>query len=165
MFSVRAKKLHDMNNIFFFDQYINKKIIKVQHNNFLGNFQKNRFHTLIFFCAILFAKWWNNVCRHPKINLGLIVKIQCGIIKIISHTVHNLILCMARNFLETRENIKIFTHPFYRINLDLFSWTGFFVFFWKKKKIQNGRLKKECVFRNRQFSKFFRETFTYWSLG
>ena len=33
-------------------------------------------------------------------------------------TLYNAILHIARNFLETRENIKILTHPFYHINLD-----------------------------------------------
>ena len=33
-------------------------------------------------------------------------------------TLYNAILRIARNFLETRENIKISTHPFYHVNLD-----------------------------------------------
>ena len=33
------------------------------------------------------------------------------------HTLYNAILRIARNFLKTRENIKISTHPFYHINL------------------------------------------------
>ena len=32
-------------------------------------------------------------------------------------TLYNAILRIVRNFLETRENIKISTHPFYHINL------------------------------------------------
>ena len=36
----------------------------------------------------------------------------------IAYTLHNVILCIGRNLLETRENIKISTHPFYSINLD-----------------------------------------------
>ena len=43
-------------------------------------------------------------------------------------TLYNAILRIARNFLETRENIKISTHPFYHINLGWFSWE------WSKKK-------------------------------
>ena len=35
-----------------------------------------------------------------------------------SHTLYNVILHIARNFLETRENIKIWTHSFYHVNLD-----------------------------------------------
>ena len=31
-------------------------------------------------------------------------------------TLYNAILRIARNFLETREKIKILTHPFYHIN-------------------------------------------------
>ena len=44
-------------------------------------------------------------------------------------TQYNTILRIPRNFLETRESIKISTHPFYHINLDWFSWE------WSKKKI------------------------------
>jgi hypothetical protein len=33
------------------------------------------------------------------------------------YTLYNAILRIARNFLETGENIKISTHPFYHINL------------------------------------------------
>ena len=33
------------------------------------------------------------------------------------YTLSNTILRIARNFLETRENLKIVTHPFYHINL------------------------------------------------
>ena len=35
----------------------------------------------------------------------------------LQYTLYNTILRIARNFLETRENIKILTHPFYHINL------------------------------------------------
>ena len=34
------------------------------------------------------------------------------------HTLYNAILRIARNFLETKESIKISTHPFYHVNLD-----------------------------------------------
>ena len=36
------------------------------------------------------------------------------------YTLYNVILRIAWNFLETRENIEISTHPFYHINLDWF---------------------------------------------
>ena len=42
----------------------------------------------------------------------------CLLIKLGLYTLYNVILRIARNFLETRENIKISTHPFYHINLD-----------------------------------------------
>ena len=50
-------------------------------------------------------------------------------------TLYNAILRIARNFLETKENIKISTHPFYPVNLDWFSWewSKKKFFFWKKK--------------------------------
>ena len=38
------------------------------------------------------------------------------------HTLYNDILRIARNLLETRENIKIDIHPFYHIICDWFSW-------------------------------------------
>ena len=65
------------------------------------------------------------------------------------HTLYNAILRIARNFLETRENIKISTHPFYHINLGWFSWE------WSKKKIQNGRLKKSSFFKIANSQNFF----------
>ena len=37
-------------------------------------------------------------------------------------TLYNAILRIARNFLETSENIKISIRPFYHINLGGFSW-------------------------------------------
>ena len=51
------------------------------------------------------------------------------------HTLYNVILRIARNFLETSENIKISTNPFYHINLDWFSWewSKKNIFSWKKK--------------------------------
>ena len=60
------------------------------------------------------------------------------------HTLYNAILRIARNFLETRENIKISTHPFYHTNLDWFSWewSKKKELFFLKKKIQNGRFFK-----------------------
>ena len=64
------------------------------------------------------------------------------------HTLYNAILRIARNFLETKENIKISTHPFYHVNLDWFSWE------WSKKKKKN--LKKEskmAVFQKWPFFK------------
>ena len=71
-------------------------------------------------------------------------------------TLYNTILRIARNFLETRENIKILTHPFYHINLGWFSWE------WSKKKIfffekknQNGRLKKSSFFKIANSQNFF----------
>ena len=65
-----------------------------------------------------------------------------------SYTLYNAILRIARNFLETRENIKISTHPFYHVNLDWFSWE------WSKKK--NFSLKKKskmAVFQKWPFFK------------
>ena len=37
-------------------------------------------------------------------------------------TLYNVILRITRNFLETRENTKIESHPFYHIICDWFSW-------------------------------------------
>ena len=50
-------------------------------------------------------------------------------------TLYNDILRIARNLLETRENIKIESHPFYHIICDWFSWgSSKNIFFCKKKK-------------------------------
>ena len=34
------------------------------------------------------------------------------------HTLYNVLLRMARNLVETREKVKISTHPFYHTNLE-----------------------------------------------
>ena len=73
-----------------------------------------------------------------------------------TYTLYNTILRIARNFLETRENIKISTHPFYHINLGWFSWewSKKKIFFFEKK-IQNGRLKKSSFFKIANSWNFF----------
>ena len=73
-------------------------------------------------------------------------------------TLYNDLLRIARNLLETRENVKIESHPFYHIICNWFSWGS-------RKKIQNGRFFKMAVFQNRQFSKKICENFMDWSLG
>ena len=75
--------------------------------------------------------------------------------KVTVHTLYNAILRTPRNFLETRENVKILTHPFYHINLSWFSWE------WSKKGnnflrygcpplalfgFPKGRIKSEAIF-------------------
>ena len=70
-------------------------------------------------------------------------------------TLYNAILRIARNFLETRENIKILTHPFYHINLGWFSWEWSKFFFFFRKKNSKWPTQKKCIFQNRQFSKFW----------
>ena len=71
-------------------------------------------------------------------------------------TLYNAILRIPRNFLETRENIKISTHPFYHINLGWFSWEwSKKKFFFFEKKIQNGRLKKSSFFKIANSQNFF----------
>ena len=49
---------------------------------------------------------------------------MCGL----RYTLYNAILCITRNLLETRENIKISTHHFYPIILDWFSFLCFRMF-------------------------------------
>ena len=53
------------------------------------------------------------------------------------HTLYKVILRIARNLLETRENIKIESHPFYHIICDWFSWGSSKKNFFFEKKIQN----------------------------
>ena len=83
-----------------------------------------------------------------------------------ANTLYNAMLRIARNFLETRENIKISTHPFYHINLGWFSWewSKKNIFFFRKKN-SKWPTQKKLIFQNRQFSKFFRENLWDRSLG
>ena len=66
-------------------------------------------------------------------------------------TLYNVILRIARNLLETRENVKISTYPFYHTNLDWFLWewskkkSKFFFFFFLNKKFKMADFSK-CIF-------------------
>ena len=81
---------------------------------------------------------------------------SCKILWPSQNTLYNAILRTPRNFLETRENVKILTHPFYHINLSWFSreWSKKKFFFFEKK-IQNGRLKKSSFFKIANSQNFF----------
>ena len=82
------------------------------------------------------------------------------------HTLYNAILRIARNFRETRENIKISTHLFYHINLGWFSWEwSKKKIIFSKKKIQNGRLKKKAHFSKSPILKKFSRKFLRLVLG
>ena len=48
---------------------------------------------------------------------GLKVKAAQTVAGCLASTLYNAILRTARNFLETKENVKISTHSFYHINL------------------------------------------------
>ena len=77
-------------------------------------------------------------------------------LKLQTPTLYNVILRIARNLLETKENIKIESHPFYHIICDWFSWgwsKKINIFF--EKKIQNGRLKKTEFFKIANSQIFF----------
>ena len=98
-------------------------------------------------------------CRKPHCRNGVVDTFRQRLFSWpISLKLYNVILRIARNFLETRENINISTHPFYHINLDWFSWE------WSEKK-SKWPTQKNWVFQNRQFSKLFCETFMDWSFG
>ena len=58
------------------------------------------------------------------------------------YTLYNAILRIARIFMETRENITIWTNPFYHINLGWFSWEWSQSFFFSKKKFKMADSKK-----------------------
>ena len=68
-------------------------------------------------------------------------------------TLYNDILRIARNLLETRENIKIESHPFHHIICDWFllGWSKKKFFFLKKKSkmadFQNGRFSKSPILK------------------
>ena len=64
---------------------------------------------------------------------------------LLHYTLYNTILRIARNLLETRENIKIESHSFYHVIGDKFSWGSS-----KKKKskmadFQNGRFSQSPI--------------------
>ena len=91
-----------------------------------------------------------------KLKMRVFTCQQCEYSSKVWFTLYNVILRIARNFLETRENIKTSTHPFYHINLGWFSWEwskkNFFFF---EKKNQNGRLKKSEIFKIANSQIFF----------
>ena len=70
-------------------------------------------------------------------------------------TLYNILLRIARNFLETRKNFKILIHPFHHTNLDQFSWewSKKNIFFEEKKKIKMADFSKWPIFQNGRFSK------------
>ena len=76
--------------------------------------------------------------------------------------IHNVILRIARNFLETKENIKISTHPFYHINLDRLTEGPickiFAKFFWELAILKN------VVFRVGHFEFFFSKKINFFLL-
>ena len=79
------------------------------------------------------SDWLNECQAETKITsmrqFGKLSKLRKILfVLLLRRTLYNAILRIARNFLENRENIKILTHPFYRINLGWFSWE------WSKKK-------------------------------
>ena len=71
-------------------------------------------------------------------------------------TLYNEILRIARNFLETRENVKISTHPVYRMNLDWFSWEWSKInLFFQEKKFNMANFSKWPFFKINNSQKFF----------
>ena len=81
------------------------------------------------------------------------------------YTLYNAILRIARNFLETKENVKISAHPFSHINLGWFSleWSKNF-FFFSKKKIKMADSKK-AHFSKLTILKIFSQKFLRFILG
>ena len=77
--------------------------------------------------AYSFKCVWNPVLQFTQSNYPTYQYISpsshahiCNVPLTVYSTLYNVILRIAWNFLETRENIKISTHPFYHINLDWF---------------------------------------------
>ena len=100
--------------------------------------------TQVFFFFHYNKLWINDLCAHS------FCLVWC---QIHTNTLYNILLRIARNFLETRKNFKISIHPFYRTNLDQFSreWSKKNIFFEEKKKskwpiFQNGRFSKSPIF-------------------
>ena len=58
---------------------------------------------------------FSNFCT-TVISAGFCQKVECH--NVMVRTLYNLILRIAKNLLETKENIKIASHPFYHIICD-----------------------------------------------
>ena len=80
-------------------------------------------------------------------------------------TLYSAILRIARNFLETRENIKISTHPFYHVNLGWFSWKWSKKIFFFRKKNSKWPTQKKAHFSKLPILKIFSRKFLRWVLG
>ena len=64
-------------------------------------------------------------------------------------TLYNAILRIARNLLETSENIKIESHSFYHIICDWFSWgSSKKIFFFEKKKSKMADFQNGCFLKS-----------------
>ena len=96
----------------------------------------------------LFKKMFNNLVSTCCMSLKTVKPPYCATYLNLDNTLYNVILRIARNLLETRENIKIKSHPFYHIIWDWFSWG------WSKKN-QNGGLKKTEIFNSPNSQYFF----------
>ena len=77
--------------------------------------------------------WLQLLANHSRCLLAVCIDFIDFVQKSI-YTLYNVILRIARNFLETREYVKISTHPFCHTNLDWFLWE------WSKKKFFFGRM-------------------------
>ena len=126
-----------------------------------------------------YLKWKEKVKRKKNLRnmLGKFIKKP---IKVIIYSIRQKISLCALDLLtlcciclggccfglKTRVIIKISKNPCYPINLDLFSWEwSKKFFFFLKKKIQNGRLKKTEFFNYPQKLSNCCQNFTDWSLG
>ena len=78
----------------------------------MNNTYYSRTRCFFFFFFFLHKLWINDLCPHS------FCLVWC---QIHTNTLYNVLLRIARNLLETRENVKISTHPFYHTNLDWFS--------------------------------------------
>ena len=169
---VKYKVQEISQNFVAFSEYRNFAYSNSLNFNFSSSFY---FVFELQYTMLLLLQWWRTILNplwlalhHPRVCLELLLRLEkkrkCrSVAKLVEfqetihenwigkvHTLYNVLLRIARKLLETKENVKISTHPGYHMNLDWFSWE------WSKKKIQNGRFFKMAVFENRQFSRFFR---------
>ena len=76
-----------------------------------------------FFSVIDFGKKFSGMQKLLRsthkiiLRISTLIKIQT-ILEVAIHTLYNVLLRIARKLLETRENVKISTHPVYHTNLD-----------------------------------------------
>ena len=69
-------------------------------------------------CGLIWIAW----CIHEALqNINRDSLYPSYVYVTVKYTLYNVILHIARNLLENREDIKYLTHPFYHTNLDWFS--------------------------------------------
>ena len=162
---VKYKVQEISQNFVAFSEYRNFAYSNSLNFNFSSSFY---FVFELQYTMLLLLQWWRTILNplwlalhHPRVCLELLLRLEkkrkCrSVAKLVEfqetihenwigkvHTLYNVLLRIARKLLETKENVKIWTHPVYHTNLDWFSWE------WSKKKIFFAKISKISPWVNR----------------